>query len=251
MQTLPTDVLLRPVRERDVVAAIQAQLVELIRSGAIATGDALPPERRLAERLDVSRASLRSAISSLVDAGLLEPAEGRSGARLRTSLVPIELWPATTLPAGDELFALLEARRAVEPALALLAASRASDADLDGLSVIIDAQRRYGADRARAVLAEGQFHRTLWRLAANAPLEGAMRAVYLRLEPVLDMAMRTPEDTKASLTVHEMTLKALRSGDDAQVGEAMDEHLGLMERIYEDVAGRSFARRSPLAGERR
>jgi hypothetical protein len=28
----------------------------------------------------------------------------------------------------------------------------------------------------------------------------------------------------------------------------MDEHLALLERIYQDVTGRSFARRSPLAG---
>jgi DNA-binding GntR family transcriptional regulator len=61
------------------------------------------------------------------------------------------------------------------------------------------------------------------------------------------MAMRTPDDTRSSLAVHERTLAALRSGDEAAVAAAMDEHLALLEQIYEEVAGRSFARRSPLA----
>ena len=44
-----------------------------------------------------------------------------------------------------------------------------------------------------------------------------MRDVYLRLEPALDVAMGTPDDTRGSLEVHERTLTALRSGDDGAV----------------------------------
>jgi DNA-binding FadR family transcriptional regulator len=241
---------LHPVRDRDVVAAVQAQLVELIRAGALRTGETLPPERVLAARLDVSRASLRTALAALVTAGLLEPAAGRTGPKVRSSLVPPELWPQTGLPERDELFALLEARRAIEPVLARLAAARASDAALEELEATIAVQREHGTDRARAVQGEGRFHRVLWRLASNPPLEQAMREVYLRLEPALDMAMRTPDDTRASLEVHERTLAALRSGDEDEVAAAMDEHLALLEQIYEEVAGRPFARRSPLAGPR-
>ena len=238
---------LHPVRERDVVGAVQAQLIELIRAGVLRTGETLPPERALAERLDVSRASLRAALAELVSAGLLEPATGRSGPKVRSDLVPPALWPETLLPERDELFALLEARRAIEPVIAQLAAARANDAAFEDLEATIHVQRVHGTDRARAVQAEGHFHRVLWRLAGNPPLEQAMRTVYLRLEPALDMAMRTPDDTHASLEVHERTLAALRSGDEREVASAMDEHLGLLEQIYEHVAGRPFARRSPLA----
>jgi GntR family transcriptional regulator, transcriptional repressor for pyruvate dehydrogenase complex len=67
-----------------------------------------------------------------------------------------------------------------------------------------------------------------------------MRDVYLELEAVLDMAMRTPGDTARSLAVHERTLAALRDGDPAGVDAAMDEHLALMEDIYAKVTGRRF-----------
>ena len=239
--------LLYPVRERAVVPAIQSQLIELVRAGVLRAGDMLPPERLLAERLDVSRASLRAAIAALVEAGVLAPAARRAGPIVRAHTIPSQLWPERHVPGGDELFELLEARRAIEPVIARLAAARASDAALAELDAAIDEQRRHGNDRARAIHGEGRFHRILWRLAANAPLEQAMRTVYLRLEPVLDMAMRTDADVRASLAVHETTLAALRSGDDAQVAAAMHEHLALLERIYEDVAARSFKRRSPLA----
>src|SRR4029079_17914477 len=95
----------------------------------------------LAARLDVSRASLRAALAALVAAGLLEPAAGRTGPKVRSSLVPPEMWPETGLPERDELFALLEARRAIEPVLARLAAARATAAALEELDDTILAPR--------------------------------------------------------------------------------------------------------------
>jgi hypothetical protein len=41
--------------------------------------------------------------------------------------------------------------------------------------------------------------------------------------------------------------RRVRAGDEEQVAAAMDAHLALLERISEDVAGRSFRRRTPLA----
>jgi len=67
-----------------------------------------------------------------------------------------------------------------------------------------------------------------------------MRDVYVELEAVLDMAMRTPTDTERSLTAHEDTLAALRTGDPNTVDAAMDAHLALMEEIYAQTTGRRF-----------
>ena len=79
----------------------------------------------------------------------------------------------------------------------------------------------------------------MWRLADNPPLERAMRDVYVELEAVLDMAMRTEDDTARSLAAHEETLAALRDGARI-VDAAMAAHLALMEEIYAEVTGRRF-----------
>ncbi len=237
---------LHPVRARSVVEDVTVQLLELIRSGVLVAGDRLPSERDLAEQLQVARASVRSAVSALEDAGVLEIGTGRRGTTVLSDWVP-ETTGVRPAPDADRFRALLEARRALEPTLAQLAAARADHA---GLRQLADAteQQRQAADRPRAVQAEGRFHRLMWRLAGNPPLERAMREIYLELEAVLDMAMRTDDDTARSLAVHERTLDALVSADADAVDAAMDEHLGLMEGIYAEVTGRPFRTAVPRAG---
>jgi DNA-binding transcriptional MocR family regulator len=64
-------------------AEISASVEDGIRSGALATGSALPPVRGLAQRLGVSPATVASAYRGLRDRGLVETA-GRGGTRVRT-----------------------------------------------------------------------------------------------------------------------------------------------------------------------
>jgi GntR family transcriptional repressor for pyruvate dehydrogenase complex len=230
---------LHPVRARSVVDDVVQQLLELVRSGALGAGDRLPAERELAERLHVARASVRAAVAHLQANGVVATGPGRRGTLVRTSWVPDDLQPAAA-PDADRFRALLEARRVLEPALARLAAQRADHAGLEQLERAVAEQRTLGDERPRAVQAEGRFHRLMWRLADNAALERAMRDVYVELEAVLDMAMRTPADTERSLRAHERTLAALRAGEPEVVDAAMAEHLALMEEIYAQTTGRRF-----------
>jgi DNA-binding FadR family transcriptional regulator len=231
---------LHPVRARSVVEDVVLQLTELIRSGVLREGDRLPPERELSERLEVARASVRAAVARLDELGVVRTGAGRRGTTVATAVVP-EIIARTAPPEPERFRALLEARRVIEPALARLAAARADHAGIQRLADAV-AEQRAAPDRAGAVQAEGRFHRLMWRLAGNPPLERAMRDVYVELEAVLDMAMRTARDTKRSLRVHERTLAALRDGDPALVDAAMDEHLAVMEGIYAEVTGRPFRR---------
>jgi GntR family transcriptional regulator len=56
---------------------IEEQLAARIESGALAAGERLPPERNLAESLDVSRMTVRQALASLAARGLVERGVGR------------------------------------------------------------------------------------------------------------------------------------------------------------------------------
>ncbi len=235
---------LHPVRARTVVEDVVQQLLELIRSGALSEGDRLPAERELAEHLHVARASVRAAVAQLQANGVVTTGHGRIGSVVCASWVPDTL-QTTAIPDADRFRALLEARRVLEPALARLAAERADHAGLEHLERAVEEQRELGDDRPRAVQAEGRFHRLMWRLADNAALERAMRDVYVELEAVLDMAMRTEADTDRSLRVHERTLAALRDGDPRLVDAAMDEHLEVMEEIYGQTTGRRYRHGRP------
>src|SRR5258706_15497340 len=65
-----------PVGKPRVAEEIVHQLRTLILRGSYAPGQKLPPERRLAEELGVNRASLREAIKSLEQMGLVKTRQG-------------------------------------------------------------------------------------------------------------------------------------------------------------------------------
>jgi len=56
---------------------IAAQVVDIIETQKLRAGDSLPPERQLAELLEVSRPSLREALHILQAQGLVEIKHGQ------------------------------------------------------------------------------------------------------------------------------------------------------------------------------
>ncbi len=68
-----------PIRPTSVHRAIVGQLQQLLGAGALKSGGRLPPERTLAELLQVSRGSVREALRVLEHIGQIEarPGAGR------------------------------------------------------------------------------------------------------------------------------------------------------------------------------
>jgi DNA-binding FadR family transcriptional regulator len=99
-------------------------------------GQRLLPERELAERLGISRPTVREAIRSLTQLGYLEIRRGRNGgAYVREvsadpSSASVRRVAAALGPELDETFDL---RMVLEPGAAMLAADRATEADKDSL----------------------------------------------------------------------------------------------------------------------
>jgi DNA-binding GntR family transcriptional regulator len=69
----------RPVRGGNAFEITVARLAQAIKLGLVREGERLPPERELAERLQVSRVTLHEAIRALREAGYLESRRGRTG----------------------------------------------------------------------------------------------------------------------------------------------------------------------------
>ncbi|WP_163559408.1 transcriptional regulator GlcC [Halomonas sp. NO4] len=128
---------LLPSRTPDAVAA---RLERLILDGVFRPGQLLPSERRLCERLGVSRTSLREGLRVLRSKGVIVTRQGRGSAV--AALVPDHNDSPLMHLFRDHprtLFDLLEVRALLEGESARLAAERATPAD----RVLI--QRRYEA----------------------------------------------------------------------------------------------------------
>ena len=73
------DARFRPLRAGNAFEETVARLLQSIRLGLVAPGEALPPERDLAALFAVSRDTVRDAIRSLADAGFIVSRRGRYG----------------------------------------------------------------------------------------------------------------------------------------------------------------------------
>jgi GntR family transcriptional regulator, transcriptional repressor for pyruvate dehydrogenase complex len=226
--------LFRPIDGRRAFEDVTKQVVELIRSGRLSEGDALPPERTLAERMEVSRATLRFAVASLVEDGVLEVMPGRAGGIVvKSSWVPREDPRETRARLRPEtIAALLEARREIEPRLAVLAGQRATRADINAMAKAVELHERYLNDRQRNSEAQTRFHRAMWRAASNPVLEEVMRSILDRLELAIDMLDRAGGEREHALELHQITLAAVESGDERAILKAMDRHLGYLEVTF-------------------
>lgn len=130
----------------------------------------LPPERVLAEELGVGRRALREALGILEGEGRIWRRQGL-GTFAGAPPAPAEM----PMPRADEIgrlaspVAVMEARLAVEPVAARLAAMRATQPQLDQIRRA--AQRTFGARSAQDYEdLDSHFHRTVAEVAGNVLL---------------------------------------------------------------------------------
>jgi len=214
---------LSPVARTPLYEQLMEQLRAFIVEAGMVEGQRLPPERELAERLGVSRASVRQAIVALEVQGVVEVRHGE-GAFLRVG----EL---NTMPLADlmeikrRLPDILDAREAIEVKLAALAAQRHTDNDI---AACTSALTKMQQEIAAGQLGEGgdqEFHQSVVR-AANSPLLERMYEILLsdiatsRRES-LGQVGRPPE----SLKQHRRIFQAIQDGDALAAAEAMRDHL--------------------------
>jgi DNA-binding FadR family transcriptional regulator len=221
-------------------------MVELIEKGQLREGDTLPGERVLAERMEVSRPTIRLAVSGLVKAGVLAVTPGPGGGILvRSRWLPHEDDSSNVELEAEEIFELLEARRAIEPRVALLAAARGGSAQFQAMRDALELQKEHLDDRSKAFQAELHFHRLLWQAAGNHQLERTLVGLFRLMSTALDTALRTPADKSDAVVLNRELLDAVESGDLQAVEVAMDRHLSHLEGTVEESFGRKRIRETP------
>ena len=241
-----------PVATRRTFEEAVEQIAERIKLGELRVGDRLPSERSLAEQMQISRPTLREAVKVLVDSGVVEVRRGSGGGMfVATEYVPPELLMTRREMRLGEVAGVLEARRLLEPRVAALASMRAGEEDFRAMERTIEAQRVLAGSgdvlrhEDRFLQLDTQFHLGMARATGNEMIVALVRSLYRELEIARDMAMHHEPVPDWSIDIHERTLAAIRSGDLARVEEVMDEHLGQLERTWEQETGRALVRPTP------
>ncbi|HEY4024705.1 MAG TPA: FadR/GntR family transcriptional regulator [Pseudonocardiaceae bacterium] len=147
------------------------KIKEMITSGALSPGDRLPREADLAERLGLSRNSLREAVKALSLIHVLDVRQG-DGTYV-TSLEPALLLDAMgfviDFHRDDTVLEFLEVRRILEPAATAMAASRMTAEDVAELRGLLD-QLGEQPSIEELVANDLEFHRRIALGAGNQVL---------------------------------------------------------------------------------
>ena len=218
----------QPVQAPTTFEETVERLGTAIRLGLLQPASRLPPERDLAERLRISRSTLRQALTTLVESGHLVSLRGRAGGTFVAERPPLgEGVAATVLGDAREV---LDYRVAVETGAALLASERASRTDLerlDGLTDRMDEATEF-VDYRRA---DVRFHIGVAEATGSPRIVAAMTEVQGQMSNLIARIAHPRAVLRSSNEQHRRLIAHLRRRDSASAVRVAREHTEGTEHI--------------------
>ena len=231
----------RKIEPEKLSQSVTRQIESLILQGILRPGERLPAERDLAERLGVSRPSLREAVAELQSSGLLT---SRAGSGIFVAdVLGSAFSPALIRLFGTHdqaVFDYLAFRRDLEGLAAERAAVMASDTDLKVIATIFARMetantKRNGTGEAQL---DAEFHMAIIEASHNVVMLHMMRAMFgLLREGVFynrQVMFRQKTTREALLDQHRAINTALQAHDPVAARNAVERHLSFVETSLKD-----------------
>ena len=239
-----------PIQPEKISHSVVRQIEHLILRGILKPGERLPSERELADRLGVSRPSLREALTELQASGLLTTRAG-SGVFVADVLGSAFSDTLVRLFAGHDeaVFDYIAFRRDMEGLAAERAATRGTDTDLKVIDAIFKKMEAAHAKRDPSEEAglDADFHLSIIEASHNVIMLHMMRSMYQLLREgvfynrQIMFKQRMRRDTL--LDQHRRINDALQARDADGARKAVEAHLGFVEDALfnQDKADRNEA----------
>lgn len=210
-----------------------AQVMDLIRSGALKPGDRLPTEHGLSEQLGVGRSSVREALKALEALGLVT--RSHEGSFVSDDLALPTLTKAIYLDMLTrqlEIQHVYQARRLLETELGVLAVANMTDDDLEELEgLCVTMEQTPDHEIQRHVQLDRRFHQTISELAGNPVLTRLWELAFDVLFEVRQRIPFTPQNIRHSDIRHRVLMEALKERDPEKVRQTITETLKNGERL--------------------
>ncbi len=226
---------------------IANQLEEMIADGTLKPGERLPGERQLAERLEISRPSLREAIQKLASKGLINTRQG-GGTYISTDLTSDFTNPLISLLMNrkDAEFDTLEVRQELEGMAAYHAATRATDNDrakiLEAFNTTAEIHRS-NASSIDKLRSDFDFHFSIIEAAHNIVLTHFMRGLKDVMESTvssyLDQFYAEEEFVEKLCQQHKKIVDAIMQHDPKAARAAAMQHLDFAYQSFRDFQAKN------------
>ncbi|WP_372747508.1 FadR/GntR family transcriptional regulator [Litorivivens sp.] len=215
----------KTVKQQRLYMQVADQIIGMVREGVISAGSRLPSERDLAEKLGVSRPTIREAMIAMEISGIVEI---RSGSGVYVVRKPGR---HDTLPTefGAGPFEILEARLALEGETAALAADKITKQELQRLKKLLADMARENQQESVHEDADEEFHRVIAEASGNSVLVSAVEWLWaLRNESEISQMFHRrlrEEGVRPIIEDHQSIYDALVEGSASKARKAMHKHL--------------------------
>ncbi len=220
----------KPIKTKRVYAEIVDQIQGLINEGTLKPGDKLISERELAEKLEVSRASIREAYSALESMGILESRAG-GGTFIRAVSSEDIIKPLALLLMMDKEsnFDIMEVRKILEAESAYIAAERAGEENILKMKEHLEGMEEDIREGKIGEVSDVNFH--------FAIAESTQNTIFVRLmSTISDLVMHSMKKSRETMYFkpgnddklfkqHKAIFEAIAARDSKLARKNMCEHL--------------------------
>jgi GntR family transcriptional repressor for pyruvate dehydrogenase complex len=220
---------LRPLQRPRLYEQVVDQIQAWIAQNGLEVGDRLPPERELASRLGVSRATVSQALVAMEVVGMVSVRHG-DGVVLVEPAGSAKVVNALRRHA-QQLPEIIEAREALETKLAALAAGRRTESDLAAMDEALAFMERDIASGGRGVEGDERFHAAVTAAGHSPLLARLMAEISDLIRETRISSLSQPDRPVNSLRGHRKIADAIRAGDAEAAALAMQEHVAMVSDV--------------------
>lgn len=205
------------------------QVIDMIKNGTLVYGDKLPPERKLAPMLGVSRLPLREALTALRHLGVIT--NTASGSYTIADVGQAELFDQLNIPTEEKEFLrdLKEFRLVIESKAAEYACKRRTDADLEKMEAsIMDMEKNINSPEAKIeelINNSIDFHNTVIHASKNCLFFTVYAYINQLIRKGREESSKIPERYHRSITEHKAIFEAIKARDIDKAIAEMKKHV--------------------------
>lgn len=200
-------------------------ILEFLRNEGYGPGDRIPSTKVLCDQFGVGYPTLREALQQLETLGFIRV---RHGAGIFVENLEERLFVANPMEqrlSPKALVDLIQARKAIEPECAALAAMWASEEEIQEMRVCLEESREHLHDDFRLSRSNMNFHRLVAKASGNEVFDQLMTILtgfyYREQEAILVIYDAREKDHEE----HWAIFRAIEAGDPEEAGRLMRAHL--------------------------
>jgi len=218
---------LNKIELKNPVDLIISQIRDLISSGAVKPGEKLPPERKLAEHLGVSRSQVREAINKLQVYGIVKIIPQSGTVVTGLGIAALEGLISDILKIEDLDFkSLVDTRVLLEREAARLAAINRTEDDIVQLTNALHQYEYKLKETDVAVEEDLLFHIKIAEASKNSVLKSLMMIITPDIvKSFLNLKVCSENNNKKTIAEHQKILDMIASKNPEGAVKAMEIHL--------------------------